>query len=211
FSPAPSGNPLGPQTQGHSALGQILPYIEQDNVYRLGHPELSVIDPRNWPPPWGTDIAGSTKIKTYLCPSAPDQPIDYGPYFVSLGLPNRGPFVIGATSYAPIRGIHPNFRSCAPGSPVDATGDTGVGALGLRGSGKRGGGLVRGKLKIRDMSDGTSNTIMFAEDAGRHQMYAKGKPVTPNAPGQVGWLLNAAWPDYNVAIRVRGFSSDGLS
>src|SRR5262249_12695862 len=32
FSPAPPGNPYGPQTQGHSALGLILPYIEQDNV-----------------------------------------------------------------------------------------------------------------------------------------------------------------------------------
>ena len=33
--------------------------------------------------------------------------------------------------------------------------------------------------------------------------------VTPNTPGSVGWTLNAAWPDYNTYIRVRGFSNDG--
>src|SRR5262245_41939082 len=29
FSPAPSGNPYGPQVQGHGAMSLILPYIEQ--------------------------------------------------------------------------------------------------------------------------------------------------------------------------------------
>src|SRR5215471_1010425 len=53
YNPNPK-NPLGAQTQGHSALTMLLPYIEQDNAYRLGHPEFSVIDPANWPPPWGT-------------------------------------------------------------------------------------------------------------------------------------------------------------
>src|ERR1700710_1733763 len=28
FNPAPAGNPYGAQTQGHSAFGLILPYIE---------------------------------------------------------------------------------------------------------------------------------------------------------------------------------------
>jgi prepilin-type N-terminal cleavage/methylation domain-containing protein len=215
-NPRPS-NPLGPQTQGHGALGLLLPYIEQDNAYKLGHPEFSVIDPINWPPNWGTDLAGPTKIKTYLCPSAPDRVIDYSPYFVSLhadlalGLTNPGPFTLGATDYAPVRGIHPNFQSCAPGSPVDTDSNNGVGAIGIRAAAAPGGALVSGKLTLLSMTDGTSNTIMFGEDAGRHQMYAKGKPVTPSAPGQVGWLLNAAWADYNVAIRVRGFSGDGLS
>jgi prepilin-type processing-associated H-X9-DG protein len=40
-------------------------------------------------------------------------------------------------------------------------------------------------------------------------MYARGKPVSPNQPGQIGWLLNSAWADYNTAIRVAGFNADG--
>src|SRR5262245_47136160 len=38
FSPGPAGNPYGAQTQGHGAMGQILSYIEQDNVVRLARP-----------------------------------------------------------------------------------------------------------------------------------------------------------------------------
>ena len=209
YNPNPS-NPLGPQTQGHSALTLILPYLEQENVVRIAHPEFSVIDPANWPPNWGTSIAGATTIKVYLCPSAPSRTIDYAPYFVSLGLPNRGPFILGGTDYAIVRGLHPNFtNACAPASPADASGDMGVGVMGVRGY-MSPSGLTQGKVKLTDISDGTSNTIMVGEDAGRHQVYANGVPVSPNAPGQAGWTLNAGWADYNTYIRVRGYSGDGL-
>lgn len=69
--------------------------------------------------------------------------------------------------------------------------------------------LVLGKTNFAAMTDGLSNTIVFAEDAGRHQVYARGKPVTPNTPGQPGWALNAGWADYNTAIFVRGYDNTG--
>jgi prepilin-type N-terminal cleavage/methylation domain-containing protein/prepilin-type processing-associated H-X9-DG protein len=203
----PLNKALGLPQQGHSALTMLLPYIEQDNAFKLGHPEFSVIDPANWPPPWGTALSGPTKVKTFVCPSSPDRVIDYAPYFVSLGLPNAGPFTLGQTDYAPIEGQVSAFTSsCAPGSPADS-GNNGVGALGVRYLQTAQG--LQGKTAITQISDGTSNTLMFSEDAGRHQVYAKGKPVTPNAPGQVGWTLNAAWSDYNHRIVVHGFSNDG--
>jgi prepilin-type N-terminal cleavage/methylation domain-containing protein/prepilin-type processing-associated H-X9-DG protein len=202
-NPRPA-NPLGNQTQGHCALGLILPYIEQENAYRLGHPEFSVIDPINWPPPWGTDIAGATKVKTYLCPSAPDRVIDYAPYFVnSVHLPNAGPFNLGGTDYSVVGGLHANFtRSCAPNSPADS-GTAGVGAMGIKGQLTPGGGM-QGKLRLTDVKDGTSQTIMVAEDAGRHQVYEKGTATSE-------WNLNAAWSDYNNTIEVHGYSNDGHS
>src|SRR5262245_29876640 len=83
FITAPPGNPYGSQTQGHSALGQLLPYVEQDNVARIARIDLSVIDPRNLPPNWGTSIAGTTRVKIFECPSAPSRVLDYAPYFVS--------------------------------------------------------------------------------------------------------------------------------
>src|SRR5438034_7232806 len=52
FNPAPLGNPLGAQTQGHAALMSLLPYMEQENITRATDTKLSVIDPRNWPPNW---------------------------------------------------------------------------------------------------------------------------------------------------------------
>src|SRR5262249_6939416 len=137
--------------------------------------------------------------------------IDYEPYFAgTLHLPDKGPFILGQTDYAAIRGQVSAFTtSCAPGSPADTDGNNGVGALGVRGLISTNG-WSRGKLKITDMADGTSNTLLFGEDAGRHQVYAKRVPVTPNTPGKAGWTLNAAWADYNTYIRVHGFSSDGL-
>ncbi|MCI0461501.1 MAG: DUF1559 domain-containing protein [Gemmataceae bacterium] len=223
FNPAPAGNLLGNQTQGHSPLALILPYIEQGNVTRSLRPDLSVIDLRNWPPNWASGLskgtvpgnpAASARIPIYLCPSAPDRDADYGPYFggpVSaggVGLPNQGAFILGATDYAAMRGIHGNFRNaCSPASPAPGGGDD-LGALGIRGVWGPSG-LTTGKMRITGMIDGTSNTILIGEDAGRHQLYVKGAAFSPNTPGTAGWLLNAAWADYNAAIRVRGFSNDG--
>ena len=119
FVTAPAGNPLGGQRQGHATQTLLLPFMEQDNVLRSSRIDLSVIDPRNWPPNWGTNVAATTVVNSYLCPSTPRFKIDYGPYFVSLGLPNAGPFVIGATDYSPIRGRMNNFRNaCAPLMPT---------------------------------------------------------------------------------------------
>src|SRR5215470_8237751 len=59
INPDPA-NPYGDQRQGHSALGQILPYIEQDNVLKIARADYSVIDPANLPAPLGTSKAGQT-------------------------------------------------------------------------------------------------------------------------------------------------------
>jgi prepilin-type N-terminal cleavage/methylation domain-containing protein/prepilin-type processing-associated H-X9-DG protein len=183
--------------QGHSALALILPYIEQDNTAKLMRLDRTVVDPANLPPNYGTNIAGSTRVKIYECPSAPSRTIDYAPYFISLGFPNLGPLNLGPTDYAIIRGISDTFAaSCCPTGT--ASGSTG--ALGTKSVNR----------KLTDITDGTSNTLLVVEDAGRHQVYARGKPVTPNAPGQPGWTLNAAWPDYNTRVIVDGYSSDGL-
>src|SRR5205085_7606684 len=71
---------------------------------------------------------------------------------------------------------------------------------------------IRGKSRIADIIDGTSNTLMVAEDAGRQQIWIKGpisvQPYSPNPPFN-GWTPNASWSDYNTYIQVRGFSRDG--
>jgi len=214
FEPAPAGNPLGPQTQGHSALMHLLPYMEQENITRSMNTQLSVIAPRNWPPPWGPQPAASAIVKSYICPSTPDRTLDLSPYFVSLGLPNAGPFIIGATDYSAVRGYHNNFRNaCATTSPLvpsnsnDPGFDNG-GILGIKGKWTTG--LTSGKITLIQIADGTSNTLLFAESAGRHQIFAKRTPVMPNTPGTAGWALNAGYFDYNAAIRIRGYSDNGL-
>ncbi len=206
FNPAPSGNPLGAQTQGHAPLMSLLPYMEQGNITKAMNTQLSVIDPRNWPPSWGVQPAASARVKSYECPAVAPRIIDYGPYFVSLGLPNAGPFILGATDYSAVRGVHGNFRTaCAPATPTPSDD---CGALGGRGVWTASG-LTNSRPTLVGIIDGTSNTLVFAESAGRHQVYAKGIAVQPNNPGGPGWALNSAFFDYNTAIRLRGYDGTG--
>jgi prepilin-type N-terminal cleavage/methylation domain-containing protein len=198
-------NMYGAQKQGHAAFTLLLPFIEQDNVQNIARVDYSVIDQNNLPPNYGLSTAGQTVIKTLLCPSAPTRIVDYGPYFQQF-VPGGGAMILGGTDYAVIRGLNGTFTAaCAPLSP---SGDSGVmGKLGLKDVQK---GMIQGKVRFADIIDGASNTIMLAEDAGRQQVWANGQMVQPNAPGQVGWTLNAAWADYNTYIQVRGFSNNGL-
>jgi prepilin-type N-terminal cleavage/methylation domain-containing protein len=195
-------NPAIPSNQGHGALGLILPFIEQGNVAQLARQDRSVVDPVNLPPNYGTNVAGSTRVKVFECPVAPSRVADYGPYFVSIGFPNAGPLLLGVTDYAPIRGVSSGFvNRCAPGS---SSGSTGV----FR---QKTVYPIMTDTKILDITDGSSNTLLLVEDAGRMQVYARGAAVMPNGPGQVGWTLNSAWADYNVKVTVDGFSGDGLT
>jgi prepilin-type N-terminal cleavage/methylation domain-containing protein/prepilin-type processing-associated H-X9-DG protein len=185
-------------TKGHGALGLILPYMEQDNVYRLARTDRTVVDPVNLPPNYGTSDAGTVNIPSYQCPATPPHTIDYAPYFVSIGFPNAGAMHLGGTDYAVVKGIAAQLASscCPAGTPSGNTG-----ALGTKGQTRR----------LTDISDGTSNTLLVVEDAGRQQVWADGTMVMPNGPGQVGWTLNAAWSDYDTAVTVTGFSTDGLT
>jgi len=120
------------------------------------------------------------------------------------------------TDYAAMRGYHTNFRNaCATASPVppstgSSPGNDNGGLLGVKGQmGGAGGGMTQGKVALTDATDGESNTIAFAEDAGRHQVYARRTPVTPNSAGAAGWALNAGFTDYNTAIFIRGYDATG--
>jgi len=194
FATPPTPNPFGPQTEGTSFLAGILPYIEQGNLLNILNINHSVADPINLPPPYGSSVGGGTQISIYACPSAPTRYADYSPYFVSLGLPNLGPMNLGITDYNAIRGLNGSFISnCAPATIV--TGDSGM--FGSKGQ----------QLTLVQITDGTSNTIMVAETAGRQQVYFMGKPIMPNNPGSSGWQLNAAWADYNVSYNLVGYGS----
>jgi prepilin-type processing-associated H-X9-DG protein len=113
-----------------------------------------------------------------------------------------------------VQGLDKTFISaCAPNSPASSSfwGD-GVGAMGLQAQMTPTG--LKHQTRIADLTDGTSNTILMSEDAGRHQDYARRAPDTQSQPwmdGPNGWMLNAAWADYNNAIRVLGWSGDGLT
>ena len=75
--------------------------------------------------------------------------------------------IFGTTDYGILNGIGPAFASVA-GVPYDDK-DIGIFQMSV---------LTNGKLKTQvhwtDVTDGLSNTIMFAEDAGRTHRWEKG-------------------------------------
>ncbi len=208
-------NAYGPQTQGHNPLTYLLPYIEQGNVIQ-GSVNLaySVIDQNNLITPYGVvpiGLGGSVNIKTYICPSSPSRTVDYGPYFGPL-VGKTAAMVLGASDYGAVRGISTGFQTaCAPLSPSGHVGALGVTSASGKGQLALGGAITLGQVRITDITDGTSNTLLFSEDAGRQQVYANSTPVQPNSPGAVGWTLNAAWADYNIYIDAQAWGSDGLT
>jgi prepilin-type N-terminal cleavage/methylation domain-containing protein/prepilin-type processing-associated H-X9-DG protein len=199
--PSPPGNPPNPYgiTQGHSALTMILPEIEQGNLTLSAFNTLSVIDPRQLPP---ANTTGQAVIKPFLCPSAPSsRPSDYGPYFVSVGVGTHNPAVLGPTDYAPPRGVHDTLRNCAsaqyPGNPD-------LRQRAMLGTNDR---VRKTKVQHGEISDGTSNTILFTEIAGRQKVYYKGKPNAGSSLTDGGLTLNSAWGDYNTAREIRGYDA----
>jgi prepilin-type N-terminal cleavage/methylation domain-containing protein/prepilin-type processing-associated H-X9-DG protein len=198
FITPPPGNPYGPQNQGHSALSQLLAYVEQGNILTSLSLLRSVVDPVNMPPPYGTDL-NVVGIKIFVCPSAPTgRQTDYGPYFASQGL-NLGPLPLPPTDYAPPRGVHSTLQSCTGG-----TTPTGMQDQGMLGTDDR---KNKPTVAFAEVIDGLSNTICFSEIAGRQKVYYKGRPNPGSTLLDGGLTLNCAWADYNTARQIRGYDS----
>jgi prepilin-type processing-associated H-X9-DG protein len=127
----------------HSTWTMLLPYIEQENVYKM----FDLTLPYNIGRRPNNQKAAKTEIKTYLCPSNPNRPPD--PY--GYGQSDYMPTVY--TDIHPVSGYRDPATDTTKGSRVD-------GALHLGGT------------KASEITDGLSNTIAAAEDVGRqHEDY----------------------------------------
>jgi prepilin-type N-terminal cleavage/methylation domain-containing protein/prepilin-type processing-associated H-X9-DG protein len=140
FANAPTGPSIFDR---HSTFTLLLPYIEQDNIYKLMNLNYLYNDPA-WP---GNQVAAKNGIKIYKCPSnSLSNATDSQGY---------GTTDYGATVYTdidPVTGLRnkPTRANGAlhvtPGSPMKGT-------------------------RIGEISDGLSNTIAIAEDVGRNESY----------------------------------------
>jgi len=173
-STRPPGLTPLPRLAGLTLLTQ---YLEQNNLYNTYNLAFSWNEAPNF-------TAGSTNLNTLACPSTPKPPrLD--------GVPELGTSwtatVAATTDYSPTIGV-----------------DQRLATLGLvDGVGK--GILSKNEVvRLADVLDGLSGTILFAESAGRPYRYAKGGRLAGDLPNvrvnAGGWCRPAS-----------DFSIDGAS
>jgi len=160
----------------------LLPFIEQNNLFK------AYDQTKNWNDPLNKG-AVQTVIPTFLCPSsvlAPDR-LD--------GLPEASPWtptIATTTDYSPTIGVDPRLKSA---NLVDQDGK---------------GFLPKNESpRFRDVRDGASNTILYAESAGRPFVIRKGVIVSTDL---VASRVNAGgWCRPASDFSVDGSSYDGLT
>ena len=139
----------------HGWVSQILPFIEQDNVGNRYNINVNWDHASNDLASMGMSSANSTKLKLLNCPSAPSN--------------RTGSNSRGINDYPALNHVAANaFTNPLPAAP----GETRRGVLGLN---------VR--RRISDITDGTSNTLLLAEDAGRNQLWQQRRLVTGSSGG----------------------------
>jgi prepilin-type processing-associated H-X9-DG protein len=176
FANAPSGPSIFDR---HSTFTLLLPYIEQDNIYKLINLNYYYNDVANQPKGANGLLGAQNVIKTYLCPANGwGQPDPQG-----FGNADYGPTVY--TDIDPNTGLR-NKSTRADGA-LHATPTPMAGTL------------------ILGVTDGTSNTIAIAEDVGRDYRYVAAY-VDPY-DGQLRRFWRWAEPDE--AYGVSGFQSGG--
>jgi prepilin-type N-terminal cleavage/methylation domain-containing protein len=173
-------------------LGQLLPYLEQGTITNLVDSRRSLIDPVNLPPPFpmGTNSpALFSPVPVFVCPSTPNAPSDYGPYFAPLGFPANTPYILPRTDYIPLRGLHSSLAVCV-GLPSANTHNAMLGTDDP---------ISKRRIQFSEVRDGLTNTICLIELAGKQNLFFRGRPT-----GAVS--LNSFYGDWNIARHVRGLS-----
>jgi hypothetical protein len=170
----------------HSTATQLLPYIEQAAVHQMFNHDANSLTSYSasvqggvWTTPSGAQLhplakglayndprhptgqqAAKTLIKTYVCPSTPLKPGDRDPDA------GYAPFdyMFAAISDIDARPESPTFKARTPtNNMVDYLSQVQAGML-----------TCDGNHGLRNVTDGTSNTLMILEDAGRsHPIVAK--------------------------------------
>jgi prepilin-type N-terminal cleavage/methylation domain-containing protein len=168
-----------------SVLAQLLPYVEQDNVYRLiPQPMLQPGYTGIW---WGSIslganapaiTAGRTKISTYVCPSDANQFSQAAGVFI-------GMVIQGSTLFG--------YYNPNGGNAQDAGRSNYIGCAGMFGVGDwwqvyPGAFTGNSKTKFADMTDGTSNTFMFGETLGGEEVGVRNYALT--------WMGAGSLPTY---------------
>ena len=183
----PPGDLTGAGAPNHGWIVRILPNIELDNLYRMYNLNVSWSDASNdsTDPAVNPRQLNQFRIKIIQCPSAPAR---------RSGSNNRGP-----TDYSAINITNHAGDDYTPYTSTQQFANSGVLA---NVSVPKPGGDATG-YRIADVLDGTSNTILVAECAGRNEHWINGQ-LDSGPVMNGGWSV--AWANPGNKLDIRGYN-----
>ncbi len=190
----PPKPPQRPTAVSHAWGVYLLPFLEQDNLYKQYN-----FDGLGYNDPNATAI--KTPLKIFQCPSSPNRGRIYSfpvPSGVLPGLPG-GTLTASASDYTAITGVRRWTELVVPlPTETDLT-DIGQRHGILRGVSVEMPGPFSPQMRIADVTDGTSNTFLIGELAGRPDVYnARRQVIAQGVNPGAGWgdgFNGEHWPN----------------
>ncbi len=229
-------NPGGQENAGN--FTRVLPFIEQQNVYNSINFNRGAFDQVNVPPIVGTGSlypasavgqcsAYATVINAFICPSspAPSSLNYYNTCWSGFGngsanpIPNPPTQIWGRTDYFPTCGFHNILLTTLGFGNQGTSGNVDTGVIANLASFNTTTGLVNTPLqhvRIASITDGTSNTVLLGEDAGRPVGYNHARQIYSQYGSPVDGVLNptnyggGAWADPYTFAHLCGATADGI-
>jgi prepilin-type processing-associated H-X9-DG protein/prepilin-type N-terminal cleavage/methylation domain-containing protein len=184
YSAFPPGQATTPKK--HALGAYLLPFIEQSNISRSYNFSIHWYELANQP-------LVSVPLKVFICPSAPHP--DGLVFPVTRVYPVTYPISEAVSDYAAFSNVDQalqtnGFIPATPPLPPKSNGIL----------------LTGGGVRISDVTDGTSQTLIIGENSGRPHTFITGnKDVSPTPATDYG----GGWADWDNPNQMHGSSADG--
>lgn len=199
-STRPAGSTTLPRIAG---LTKLLPFLEQQNYYDKYDQTV------NWSAPANAAIV-ATIIPTFICPSSIDPTRLDGDQNAATWVAS----IAAPTDYSPTLSVDQRLSILATGTGASAVPVFDPYTLGPPGTQGGGAGVLikNTKPRLADITDGLSNTILYAESAGRPYVYQKGKrigSIGSTTGGATNYVNGGGWSRPASDFAVDGATDDG--